>query len=143
MAGSDPRIPQLQKTALFGALSEETVALVLEKAPRVAREAGEYFVREGERGSSLFWLEAGSVAVVQQREGREVEVRRLRAGDCFGEMAQLDLGSRSASVRALEPCRALEISSRLVREIGRRDLEQLTLFTMNIGRELSRRLRST
>ena len=42
---------------------------------------------------------------------------------------------------ALETCRALEITSGLLREIAKRDLEQFTLLTMNLGRELARRAR--
>jgi CRP-like cAMP-binding protein len=37
--------------------------------------------------------------------GEEIEVATLGGGDFFGEMALFDRGVRSASVRALEPCR--------------------------------------
>ena len=139
---TDPRIQRLQSTALFGATSDETVAFVLEKAPRIAVEAGHWFFREGERGASIYWLEQGRVAICKRRGDADVELRQLGPGDCFGEVALLDFGPRSASVRALETCHALEITSGLLREISRRDLEQYTLLTMNLGRELARRART-
>ena len=145
MAGvstSDPRVQQLQGTALFGATSDDTVAFVLAQAPRTTIEAGHWFFREGERGASIYWLEQGSVAICMRRGDADVELRRLGPGDCFGEVALFDFGPRSASVLALEPCRALEITSGLLREVSRRDLEQFTLITMNMGRELARRVRT-
>jgi len=138
----DARVQHLQQTALFGATSDETVAFVLAKAPWVSVEAGHWFFREGERGASIYWLEQGSVAICMRRGDADVELRRLGPGDCFGEVALFDFGPRSASVLALEPCRALEITSGLLREVSRRDLEQFTLLTMNLGRELARRVRT-
>ena len=138
----DARIRRLQQTALFGATSDETVAFVLAKAPWISVDPGSWFFSEGERGASIYWLEEGHVAISMRRGDRDVELRRLGPGDCFGEVALFDFGPRSASVRALEPCRALEITSGLLREISRRNLEQFTLLTMNLGRELARRVRS-
>ncbi|MEM7411514.1 MAG: Crp/Fnr family transcriptional regulator [Myxococcota bacterium] len=142
MSPRDERIQRLQKTALFGATAEETVAFVLERAPEVRVSAGEWFFREDERGTAIYWLEEGQVAIHKRRAGHEVALRRLEVGDCFGEVALFDFGPRSASVRAVEDCLALEISSALLREVAERDLEQFTLLTMNLGRELARRLRA-
>jgi CRP/FNR family cyclic AMP-dependent transcriptional regulator len=70
-------------------------------------------------------------------------LRRLEQGDCFGEMALLDLFPRSASVRADEDCSAIEISSANLMRLFERDVEQFALIQMNIAREMSRRLRVT
>ena len=142
MSGPDPRVQRLQATALFGATSDETVAFVLSRAPWISVEPGHWFFREGERGASIYWLEQGRVAICMRRGDTDVELRQLGPGDCFGEVALFDFGPRSASVLALEPCRALEITSGLLREVSRRDLEQFTLLTMNLGRELARRART-
>lgn len=142
MSDPDARVQRLQQTALFGAASDDTVAFVLSKAPWISVDAGRWFFREGERGASIYWLEQGSVAICMRRGDADIELRRLGAGDCFGEVALFDFGPRSASVLALEPCRALEITSGLLREVSRRDLEQFTLITMNMGRELARRVRT-
>lgn len=138
----DERIRRLQNTSLFGATSEATVAYILETAKRIEVAAGGFFFREGERGASIFWLDEGELAITRAGNGKEVELRRLHAGDVFGEVALLDFGPRSASVRAVEPSVALEITAAMLRQIAKQDLEQYTLLTMNLGRELSRRLRS-
>jgi CRP-like cAMP-binding protein len=138
----DERIRRLQTTSLFGATSDATVAYILETATRVEVDTGGFFFREGERGGSIFWLDEGELAITRAGGGKEVELRRIHPGDVFGEAALLDFGPRSASVRAVAPSVALEITASMLRQIAKQDLEQYTLLTMNLGRELSRRLRS-
>ena len=75
---TDPRVPQLQGTALFGATNDETVAFVLAKAPRISVETGHWFFREGERGASIYWLEQGSVAVCMRSGDADVELRIIQ-----------------------------------------------------------------
>ncbi len=65
----------------------------------------------------------------------------LHEGDCFGEMSLIDLGPRTASVLAIEDCSAIKLSNVNILKIYQKDLEQFTLIQMNIGREISRRLR--
>jgi CRP-like cAMP-binding protein len=56
-------------------------------------------------------------------------------------MSIMDLRHRSASVVATAPCRAIELSGAHLMEVYRRDIEQFALIQMNMGREVSRRLR--
>jgi CRP-like cAMP-binding protein len=81
------------------------------------------------------------VAVLKRVGSGDHLLRELRRGDCFGEVALFDFGARSASVRALAPCRALEISARALRLLSEEHLKDFTLLYMNLGREVSRRLR--
>ena len=135
------RIRALQATAMFGALREDALAWLLERAKPRSVARGASFFEQGDRGGSAFLLERGRVSVVKLWEGREHLLRRLSAGDCFGEVALLDFGPRSASVRADEDAAALEFGARDLRELARFDPEQFALVYMNLGRELSRRLR--
>jgi CRP-like cAMP-binding protein len=50
---------------------------------------------------------------------------------------------RSASLRAVADCSAIELTPADLHRLYERDLEQFTLVQMNIGREVCRRLRST
>jgi CRP-like cAMP-binding protein len=79
--------------------------------------------------------------VIKHWNGRAHVLRELAAGDCFGEVALLDFGPRSASVRANEDCEALELSALDLRQLAEHDPVQFALIYMNLGRELSRRLR--
>ena len=135
------RIEALQATAMFAALKDDAVALLLERAKSRRVDAGACFFEEGDVGRSTFLLERGTATVVKHANGREHVLRQLGPGDCFGEVALLDFGPRSASVRADVDCEAIELDASDLRLLGRSDPEQFALVYMNLGRELGRRLR--
>jgi CRP-like cAMP-binding protein len=137
----EERIKLLQRMAIFGGIDTAIVQLVLEQSAIVVVAAGERFFRENERGHSMFVLERGRVQIAKQCSGREVVLCELAAGDCFGEMALIDMCPRSASVQALEECTAIEVSGGTLLAVYKRSLEQFTMIQMNMGREVSRRLR--
>jgi CRP-like cAMP-binding protein len=86
-------------------------------------------------------VERGRVEILKSRGGKHYSLRTLETGDCFGELALIDFGPRSASVRALGDSKAIEISPRCLRDLALDDLEQYAIIYMNMARELSRRLR--
>jgi len=131
----------LRSTPLFGALSDPALALLVSLGKPVAVAEGDYFFREGERGSSAFLLEQGRVAVTRRFQDHDHLLRELASGDFFGEVALLDFGPRSASIRALVPCTGLEISARALRELSEAHMKDFAIVYMNLGREVSRRLR--
>ena len=57
----------------------------------------------------------GKVAVLKSWRGQEFLLRILKEGDCFGEMAVMDLLPRSASIRAVEDCTAIRLSAASIR----------------------------
>jgi CRP/FNR family transcriptional regulator, cyclic AMP receptor protein len=58
-------------------------------------------------------------------------------------MAVMDLLPRSASIRAVEHCTALRLSAASLYQVYEHDLKQFALIQMNMGQEVSRRLRET
>jgi CRP-like cAMP-binding protein len=89
----------------------------------------------------MFVLETGKATVLKSWRGQEYSLRTLNEGDCFGEMAVMDHCPRSASVRAIEDCVAIHVSAANLYRIYAHDLKQFALIQMNMGREVSRRLR--
>ena len=136
------RIDLLQRMPIFGAIREDMLRVLLEHAHAVEVRPGEFFFREHDEARSMFVLEAGCVSVIKRWQGRDFVLHGLGAGDCFGEMALMDLLPRSASVRADETCRAIELAAADLLHLFERDAEQFTLLQMNIGREVCRRLRA-
>ena len=136
------RIELLQAMPIFGAIREDVLVFLIEQAKIVRVPAGGCFFREGDEPGGMFVLEAGRVAVSKDWQGRHCELHELGRGDCFGEMALMDLGSRSATVRALEDCSAIELLPDHLLSLYDRDLEQFALIQMNMGREVCRRLRA-
>lgn len=133
----------LQQMAIFGGVSEDALGFLLARSRVVEHAAGSYLAREGEPGTGLYVLLQGQVAVQRRWHDHQVLLRELGEGDCFGEMALLDLGPRSASILALQDCRSLELGTGLLHEFFEHDPSQFAMMQMNIARELSRRLRRT
>ena len=133
----------LQDTPIFGGVDDDAVEYLVNRSNKIQREKGEYFFKEKEVSNSMFLLISGSVNVVKYWKGSNYILNTLFSGDCFGEMAIVEHSYRSASVYALEHCIALEISNRNLLDLYHHDLKQFTLLQMNLGREISRRLRST
>jgi CRP/FNR family transcriptional regulator, cyclic AMP receptor protein len=137
------RIELLQRMPVFGAIREDSLRLLLEYSRVVEVPAGQLFFCQHDPANTMFVLEAGKVVVFKSWQGQDVALHDLGAGDCFGEMALMDLLPRSASVRADTDCRAIEISAADLHQLYQRDTEQFALIQMNIGREVCRRLRAT
>lgn len=141
MAQRESRISLLQNQPFFGGISDEVIGMILGCSESIERPAGENYFREGDEASSMYILEKGKVGVFKETPGEPIQLRTLNHGDCFGEMALMDFMPRSASVLALEDSRAMEIRSATLHRIFILDIEQFALIQMNMGREVSRRLR--
>jgi CRP-like cAMP-binding protein len=136
------RVATLQDMPIFGGIRGEILSRLVELAAPVSIDQGEFFFREGDRAESMYVLESGRVSLLKHWGGAAHILGDLRVGDCFGEMALLDLFPRSASVLAETPCSALELTTSSLQLLKSEDLEQYVLIQMNIARELSRRLRA-
>jgi CRP/FNR family cyclic AMP-dependent transcriptional regulator len=137
----DHRVHLLQRMPIFGAIKAQTLEVFLRYAVNVRMPAGDFFFREGDAADAMFVLERGRVSVVKRWKDRDYPLGDLGAGDCFGEMALIDLFPRSASVVALEKCSAIRLTTADLYRVYETDVEQFALIQMNIARELSRRLR--
>jgi len=137
----DARIELLQRMPIFGGIKTEILQFLLGLCPIVSMPTDEFFFRESDQGDSMFVLEKGKAAVLKSWRGRDHLLQTLKEGDCFGEMAVMDHCPRSASVRAVENCSAIRISAANLYRVYAQDLKQFALIQMNMGREVSRRLR--
>jgi CRP/FNR family transcriptional regulator, cyclic AMP receptor protein len=135
------RIELLQAMPVFGAVRADALTFLLELSSTVSVAAGEFFFREADEGLSMFVLETGRAAVVKSWEGRQYLLNYMDQGDCFGEMSLMDMRHRSASVVAVEACQAIELSGASLYALYEKDISQFALIQMNMGREVSRRLR--
>lgn len=135
------RIRLLQATPLFGGVTEETLTFLLARSRNVEMSTGENFFCENDEAHALYVLEAGTVSVIKHWRGTPVVLHQLNAGDCFGEIALMEMMPRSATIRADTSCQAIELPMSALFECYQSNLEQFTLIQMNLGREICRRLR--
>jgi len=139
----EARIELLQHMPVFGGIRADVLRFLLGLCPVVSVPANAFFFRENDQADSMFVLEAGIAAVLKSWGGQEYLLRTLKEGDCFGEMAIMDLFPRSASVRAVEDCTAIRLSAANLYQVCAQDPKQFALIQMNMGREVSRRLRES
>lgn len=111
---SPPRGPAISAAiagaALFAPLSEEERNRLVNGSLERRYGPGETIVREGERSSSMFLIEGGTVAVsIQDATGESRELTVLEAGAAFGEISLLTGEPRTATVRAVTETTLVEI----------------------------------
>ena len=99
----------LRGNALFADLSDPQRHALVEASQSLCFGPGEVIVREGEEGDSLYVVLVGRVEVSKVVEGRQLVVCQLGESEVFGEMTLFLNAPRSATVRALEECRLLQV----------------------------------
>lgn len=132
----------LRQMPVFGGLSDSTLEFLLDCSTEKQFSVNEFLFLEGDAATSFFVIRSGTVQVEKDWQGSKVPLGQLAAGDCVGEMAIIDLQSRSASVRCESDISTIEISRSALHGLYRHDLEQYAIIMMNMGREVSRRLRT-
>ena len=73
---------------------------------------GEYIVRQGDTGNCMYVIQSGKVEIVRETNGKDIRLRVAGPNEFFGEMALVENSVRSASVRALERARIMQIDKR-------------------------------
>jgi len=91
-------------------LAEEDLETLAEAAGAHFYPVGAVVMQEGDVGDAIYFIVDGSVEVVKQYDdGSERFLHTSGPGDPVGEMALLQEGGRSATVRAVEPLTVLKI----------------------------------
>jgi CRP-like cAMP-binding protein len=138
MAAADIGI--LKKIGFFADLSDFDLAQIAAITEARDYRPGERIVEERTAAERFFIIVRGKIQITKRfADGDEFVLSVHSDGEFFGEMALLDEGPRSATVRAVEATTLLEIT--------RTDFETLLykapLLAYRILRELSIRLRET
>jgi CRP/FNR family transcriptional regulator, cyclic AMP receptor protein len=93
----------LKQVPLFRSLRAEDSRHIAALLQKQTLRKGDALFREGEEGNSLYMIIAGKIKISRQsRDGDEMILAVLSAGDFCGEMALLDGMSRSADAVAVE-----------------------------------------
>ena len=136
-------ISDLKTFPLLSKLSDEDLALLASVMEERSFPAGTEILREGEEGDEMFLLLEGSVDVLKTTlYGDPYVTASLQASyHCsFGEMALIDRGKRSATVRASTACRtsclSYETFQRFCREHPAIGLELLMSITATLVHDL-------
>ena len=102
-------IELLKSVSLFCDLNLDELGYISEKMVSKRFKSGNLIFWKSQKVKFIFVIE-GSVKVTRlSKDGREVILAMLNAGDFFGEMSLLDGESRSANVIALENTEVLSL----------------------------------
>ena len=140
-AHQSKRIELLQSMPVFGAIRPDTLEFLLEQSKQVETMKGGYFYHEKDPAQSLFVLEQGKVLLLKSWNGEDYILKEILPGNCFGEVALMDLQTRNTSSLAVENSSAIEITDATLHKLYKHDIAQFTLIRMNMAREVCRRLR--
>jgi len=100
------RVLILQKIDLFSHLSEDDIVRLAQMVDEVEYEPGETVCQAGDYGDMLYGIIEGTVRIHRDSE----TLAYLGEGDCFGEMAIIDSGPRSADCTATTPTVLLQLN---------------------------------
>ena len=101
----------LQNVPLFHNLNTRQLEHLAKRM--VEREFGaeQFIVQQGQGGEGFFIIVSGKAEAYRERaDGTKVEVNTFGPTDFFGELALLDDGLRTASVKVIEPTRCLVLT---------------------------------
>ncbi len=72
---------------------------------------GQVIVKQGDKGDNAYIIEEGKVEIIlTKQDGTDQHLGYRSAGSIIGEMAIVDDAPRTATVKAVEPCKMLVIS---------------------------------
>ncbi|MDP1592688.1 MAG: cyclic nucleotide-binding domain-containing protein [Gallionella sp.] len=122
-------LKRVVRTCLDTALPESELDYLVQGAQAKLYAAGDALFCEGDAADGLYLIRRGSVTVSRQREGRDVVLAYLPAGNYVGEMALVSGQPRSATVRAASPAEVILLEASRVGEV----LGRNTLFRSKVG----------
>jgi adenylate cyclase len=132
-SGVDP-LAVLLRAPLFSGLPPSAAATLNRRVQRRSFAAGTYLTREGEPADSMFVIERGLVRVSRtSRQGRELVLGLLGAGDILGELGVLEAsGTRTADAMAVEATSCIALTKDDLRALIRKtpDLAMRLLATL-------------
>ncbi|MEC0231228.1 Npt1/Npt2 family nucleotide transporter [Paenibacillus alba] len=128
------RVKLLRHVSLFHGMTSKDLSEIAQRLHKMDVPKGTIIIQEGDPGDSLMLMGDGHASV--HRNGQLLG--ELKRGDCFGEMAILTQGPRTASIRAEEDSLLWRLDSSVFYDM----MFDQTSIAVEMMKLLSRRLRS-
>jgi CRP-like cAMP-binding protein/thioredoxin reductase/Fe-S-cluster-containing hydrogenase component 2 len=122
-----------QLLQMFSSVSSEDLAEILQTAEIKEIRAGQTIINEGEDGFDIFVVRQGSMVVEKNIGGKPVFLSYLPAGSYVGEMALIDGGRRTATVRAAIKSEVIRLDGESFRNLLRRKPDLLGRFKQDMS----------
>lgn len=132
---------EINNITIFHGLSKEAVSFIFNESQETSFLKDEIVFEEGDRSGELFLLKSGKVGIYKNKGPDNIFMGELDAGSCFGEMELIDLGPRTASVKAFEDIKVVIANKKTLHQLFKLFPQDYLILIHNIAREISRRLR--
>jgi len=134
-------VDELATIPLFAALEASTLRELAARLTVRRWAPGEMVFDAGDASGSILAVLTGSVELERRdRAGRAWVIATRGAGEWFGDVGLIGIKRRAVGARALVESRLLEVPARELHELARRDVKAYALLTMNLARELARKV---
>ena len=132
------------KNPLITGLKEEQIRTLFSISQEITLSKGEYLMREGDPAGEMFIIMDGSLEVSKydMKHRQDYVINTLHAGESVGELALLDNGPRSASVRAKNFTCLRKLPFADIHEIANKNNAILSII-FELSKNISKRLRCT
>ncbi len=108
----------LKKAVFYPCLTQPQFEEILKAAKCVTFGAGENIITQGAAAGPMYILISGQAEVLVEAGGNSTCVARIGPGDCIGEVSVLTGDPRSATVRAMGDCQAVEVSKAILAPVA-------------------------
>jgi len=107
----------LRATPIFAEVPAEHLERLAAQAIPMSLRAGDFLIVEGDQADDLFVVVSGEFDVTKRSGTSEIPLARVGPGAIQGELAALERGKRTASVRAVSEAEVLRIPYLAVRDL--------------------------
>ena len=127
---------------LFEGLTDRQAGVVAPMCNLVGAEKVQRLLQEGAEGRHMYVVVDGELVASLEREGRRVELSRMKRGDVVGEIALFGR-ARSADVDVVEPARRLRFGAEDLERLAARYPRIAAVVHRNLNRIVAERLLGT
>jgi CRP-like cAMP-binding protein len=96
----------------------------------------QFLVHEGDRSTSMYWLQKGQLVVTKRRLNEDVILGYIFEGELVGEISFLDDEVRSASVKAIVDSELIEIPQEAIDNIFKTQPKWLEILVKTLAERL-------
>jgi CRP-like cAMP-binding protein len=131
----------LRRIKMLADVEERLLASLLSYLEVVKVAAFGEVVKKGDHGDALFMVLEGELRARVMIGGKETTLATMGVGECFGELAVVDQGPRSADVIANQPSVLIKVSEGALRKMFAEAPALAAPFMLALTRVIAQRVR--
>ena len=134
-------IDTLKRGSLFGALSNKSINLLLEKGEILQLKHGDTLYNDGDSGGCFYIILKGRILFFRLKQGEYTFVRGFVFGEELGFIAMIALHNRIGKATAEEDSVVLKITSDVFYDLHETLPTDFGILLLNLSRDMARRIR--